>query len=217
MKFWTQTKWMKFCAPIQTGMKSEKIRNGVSRVRSHRQRRTGRLLRERGTIACSQFEREHLSALTWPCQERRTRGENERASQGGGKAEIHTCSSGWQTREGSWFWPWRRLWQPAPWFLAGSVPSPSPVTSRPLCTISSFAVSMFICLHKMNQSSSWYNWYLALLESAKNFDKWRCYKTNPEEYFDALYFNRVICCYISTYLIKFQHQNSREITCVVHS
>ena len=44
----------------------EKIRNGVSRVRSHRQRRTGRLLRERGRIACSQFEREHLSALTMP-------------------------------------------------------------------------------------------------------------------------------------------------------
>ena len=57
---------MKFCAPTQTGMKSKKIRNGVSRVRSHRQRRTGRLLRERGTIACSQFEREHLSALTMP-------------------------------------------------------------------------------------------------------------------------------------------------------
>ena len=34
----------------------------MSRVRSHRQRRTGRLLRERGTMACSQFEREHLSA-----------------------------------------------------------------------------------------------------------------------------------------------------------
>ena len=153
--------------------------------------------------------------VPWPCQERRTRGENERASQKGGKPETHTRSSGWQTREGSWFWPWRPSQQPAPWFLAGSVPSPSPVTSRPLCTISSFAVSMFICLHKMNQSSSWYK-CLALLESAKNFDKWRCYKTNPEEYFDALYFNRVICCYISTYLIKFQHQNSREITCVGH-
>ena len=55
---------MKFCTLTQTGMKLKKMRNGVSRVRSHRQRRTGRLLRERGTIACSQFEREHLSALT---------------------------------------------------------------------------------------------------------------------------------------------------------
>ena len=29
-------------------------------------------------------------------------------------------------------------------------------------------------------------------------------------------FIRVICCYISTYLIKFQHQNSTEIACVGH-
>ena len=161
----------------------------MSRARSHRQRRTGRLLRERGTIACSQFEREHLSALTMPGG--KNQGRKRTSKSKGGKPETH---SGWQTREGSWFWPWRPSQQPAPWFLAGSVPSPSPVTSRPLCTISSFALSMFICLHRMNLSSRRHKWYLALLESAKNFDKWWCYKTNQKSVL-VLY-----TCYLLLYL-----------------
>ena len=60
-----QSEW-NFAHQFRQVWNRKKIRNGVSRVRSHRQRRTGRLLRERGTIACSQFEREHLSALTMP-------------------------------------------------------------------------------------------------------------------------------------------------------
>ena len=140
---------MKFCAPTQTGMKSKKIRNGVSRVRSHRQRRTGRLLRERGRIACSQFEREHLSARK---EEPGTK-TNEQVKEGEIQRHTHAVVVGRQEKGagsdlgavfssvllGSWL---------------GQSPPLLPLPQDHFVLSSfSFAVSMFICLHKMNQSS----------------------------------------------------------------
>ena len=142
---------MKFYALNLTGMKSKKIRNGVSRVRCHRQRRTGRLLRERGRIACSQFEREHLSALTMPGKKNQGR---KRTSKGESQRHTHAAGVGRQEKGagsdlgavfsslllGSW------LGQSPPLL-------PLPQDHFVLSPILPCQLSMLICLHKMNQSS----------------------------------------------------------------
>ena len=203
---------MKFFAPIQTGMKSEKIRNGVSRVRSHRQRGTGRLLRERERSLAHNLNEN--TWVPWPCQERRTRGENERAR---GKARDTHMQQGLADKR-------RELVLTlAPSSAACSlVPgwvSPLPF-SRYLKTTLYYLLfcrvncqCWYVCIkwtnHRGGKNDIWLSWKVQ--KTLKNGD---AIKLTRRVFWC---FIRVICCYISIYLIKFQHQNSTEITCVGHS
>ena len=200
---------MKFCKLTPTGMKSKKIRNGVSRVRSHRQRRTGRLLRERGTMACSQFEREHLSARK---EEPGTK-TNEQVKEGESQRHTHAVVVGRQEKGagsdlgavfssslllGSW------LGQSPPLL---PLPQDHFVLSPLLpCQCS------YVCIwtnHRVGTTGIWLCWKVQ-----KNFNKWWGYKTKPEECYPC-YLLLYLKLRFSTYLVKFQHQNS-EITSVGH-
>ena len=196
---------MKFCKLTQTGMKSKKIRNGVSRVRSHRQRRTGRLLRERGTIACSQFEREHLSALTndHARKEEPEAKTTEQAKEGESQRHTHAVVVGRQEKGagsdlGAVF---------SSSLLLGSWLGQSP----PLLPLprDHFVLSPLLPCQCSYLCIKWTNH-----RGGKN-DIWLCWKVQKTLINgDAIKltrrvfwcFIRVICCYISTYLIKFQYQ-----------